>query len=210
MQHAIRLLVILAECGDDCRDADPADAVKVIRSELKLQALDFWLRNPDYLADELLTKVETDELGETYVTVAYSLLNDPEPDLRWYPMPRWRFGAYEAIDDAMSLLQTYGLAYPHSLGTPKNTNRRQLFLTTAGREAAQNLANEPRLSWYTEQVTLVKLAAGEDNGSQLKQRQYRQAEYANTELGTHIASIAGRVRDRLAARTATPTGGQHP
>jgi len=62
MQHAIRLLVILEACGELVKHGDPAEAVAVIRSELRLQALDFWLRNPDYLADELVTKVVAGEL----------------------------------------------------------------------------------------------------------------------------------------------------
>jgi hypothetical protein len=32
--------------------------VGVVRTQVRLQKLDFWLRNPDYLADELLTKYE--------------------------------------------------------------------------------------------------------------------------------------------------------
>lgn len=34
----------------------------------------------------------------------------PEPSLRHYPMPRWRFGAFEPLDDAFALLEVYGLA----------------------------------------------------------------------------------------------------
>ena len=58
-QHAIRLLVLLRVCGDEVGGNDPAGMIQVIRSERRLQALDFWLRNPDYLADELVTAVES-------------------------------------------------------------------------------------------------------------------------------------------------------
>jgi hypothetical protein len=68
MQHVIRLLVILAECGEDVKAGDSPGTAKVIRSELRLQALDFWLRNPDYLADELVTKVEAGEQPKTFPT----------------------------------------------------------------------------------------------------------------------------------------------
>lgn len=197
MQHAVRLLVILAECGDQTKAGDPAGTARVIRAELKVQALDFWLRNPDYLADELGTKVEAGELSTTFLHVARNLLDDPEPDLRWYPMPKWHFGAYEALDDAFSLLETYGLAKLGKLGGVRKTVRSQFFLTDTGLRAAVELAEEPRLSWYSEQVKLVGLVAGDDNGSRLKQRQYQQAEYAGTELGVHIGSIAPKVRERL-------------
>lgn len=197
MQHAIRLLVILAECGEDVKAGDPVGAAKVIRSELRLQALDFWLRNPDYLADELVTKVEAGEQPKTFLTVARNLLDDSEPDLRWYPMPRWLFGAYEAIDDAFSLLETYGLAKLDRVGGLSKVVRSQFFLTDAGLKAATDLASEPRLSWYTEQVKLVFLVARDEVGSHLKERQYLQAEYAGTELGIHIGPIAAQVRKRL-------------
>ncbi|UZG60389.1 hypothetical protein [Rhodococcus opacus] len=189
--------MILADCGEPVTGSDPADTVRVIRSELRLQALDFWLRNPDYLADELVTKVEVGEIDASYLSVARHLLDDPEPDLRWYPMPRWHFGAYEAIDDAFSLLEAYGLAALGRIGDVSNTVCSQFFLTEAGMRAAADLAGQPRLSWYTEQVKLVHLVAGNDLGSHLKQRQYRQAEYAGTELGVHIGPIVERVRERL-------------
>lgn len=198
MQHAIRILVLLNRCGEPVKQGDPNGCVAVIRAELRLQALDFWLRNPDYLAGQLLAMVEAGELpnGE-YLTVVEHLLSSPEPDLHWYPMPRWHYGAYEAIDDAFSVLSTYGLASVRRLGGVRKTARSQFFLTEAGRVAAAELAAEPVLSWYTEQAKLVALVAGDNNGSALKKRQYQQAEYARTKLGVHIAPIHAGVRERL-------------
>lgn len=200
MQHAVRILAILDGCGESVKEGDPEGCVAVIRAELRLQALDFWLRNPDYLAGELLTKVESDELPrEKFLGAVEHLLNDREPDLHWYPMPRWHHGAYEAIDDAFSVLSAYGLAMVRRLGGVKKTARSQFFLTEAGRAAVVDLAEEPVLSWYTEQVKMVALVAGADNGSTLKRRQYQQAEYARTQLGMNIAPINAGVRERLDA-----------
>jgi hypothetical protein len=199
MQHAIRLLTILNECGEPVKAGDPPEGVAVIRAELRLQALDFWLRNPDYLAGELLTEVENGDLPVHYLSVVEDLLDSPEPDLHWYPMPRWHHGAYEAIDDAFSVLSAYGLALVRRMGGVKKTARSQFFLTNAGRAAVADLAKEKVLSWYTEQVKLVALVAGRDNGSTLKKRQYQQAEYARTKLGVNIAPIHSAVRERLEA-----------
>ena len=103
VQHAIRLLALLHQAGEAAgKPGDPSQAVRAVRSELRLQALDFWLRNPDYLADELVTEVEAGRLDDAYLAVAASLLTDPEPSLRHYPMPRWLFGAYEPLDDAFA------------------------------------------------------------------------------------------------------------
>lgn len=202
-QHAIRLLALLGGCGVETVDGDPAGTVKSIRSELRLQAMDFWLRNPDYLADELLTMVQLGTADPSHLITACSLLDDPEPDLRWYPMPRWFFGAYEQLDDAFSLLETYGLATLRRTGQPgKKSKRNQFFLTTAGAAAVAELAKDPTLGWYAQQVKLVALVAGDDGGQALKDRQYLQATYAGTELGVNIAPIALRVRERLNAMSA--------
>jgi len=199
-QHAVRLLVLLQACGEVPTELDLPGTASVVRSELRLQATDFWLRNPDYLADELITMVESGAIDEHYLTVARTLLEDPEPDLRYYPMPKWLHGAYEPLDDAFSLLETYALALAVRRGTPgQNVQQSQFFLTQTGAQAAAELAADATLGWYSKQVMLVALVAGDDVGSRLKERQYLQATYANTELGLNIASIADRVRKRLGA-----------
>lgn len=203
MQHAIRVLVLLDACGEEVSSSDPSGTAVVIRSELRLQALDFWLRNPDYLAEELLSKVEAGVIDPSYLTTVEHLLNDPEPDLHWYPMPRWHYGAYEALDDAFSVLSAYGLALVRRRGGIQKTSRSQFFLTGRGREFVAQLSNEPRLSWYVRQAQLVALVAGDDLGGALKNRQYKQAEYARTELGVNIAPIAELVRQRLAETSLT-------
>lgn len=198
-QHAIRVLVLMDVCGDPAGNDDPPGFVKVVRSELRLQALDFWLRNPDYLAGELIAKVAAGEVDAAkYLPLAQGLLDDPEPNLRWYPTPKWLRGAYEALDDAFSMLQSYGLAEVRRQGNPPLRHRNEFFLTQKGVVAAADLARDPVLSWYGKQAALVRLVAGTDKGSRLKERQYAQAEYAQTQLGMRIRSIAPAVRDRLA------------
>lgn len=203
-QHAVRLLALLSQCGEPPTDLDPPGTASVVRSELRLQATDFWLRNPDYLADEFITMVDSGAVDDSYLKVAQELLEDAEPDLRYYPMPKWLHGAYEPLDDAFSLLETYGLATAVRRGTPgQNVVQTQFLLTSAGATAVGELAKDPVLGWYSKQARLVALVAGDDVGSRLKERQYLQATYANTELGLNIASIADRVRVRLAMYEAT-------
>jgi hypothetical protein len=200
-QHAIRVLVLLYTCGDPVTDADPGGFVKVIRSELRLQALDFWLRNPDYLADQVISKVAAGELDATrYLPLAKELLEGSEPNLHWYPMPKWLRGAYEALDDSFSILQSYGLAEVRRKGIPPQRYRNEFFLSSTGVAAAIELAADPILSWYGQQAELVSLVAGSDKGGRLKERQYEQAQYAQTQLGLRIAPVAPVVRQRLAAQ----------
>ena len=57
-QHALRLLVLMDRTGETATGSDPSVAIKAVRSELRLQAMDFWMRNPDYLADEVISQVQ--------------------------------------------------------------------------------------------------------------------------------------------------------
>lgn len=206
-QHALRLLVLIDRTGEEATEGDPPTAVKAVRSELRLQAMDFWMRNPDYLADEIISQVEAEVLPDSDLQIARSLLEDPEPDLHYYPMPRWFYGAYEAIDDAMALLETYGLATFRRSGEPgTKSSRNQLFLTSPGANAVAELSRDAVLGWYTRQAKLVARVAGDTVGSKLKERQYEQATYAGTELGLDIAPIAEYVRKRLGTAKATVAG----
>lgn len=165
-----------------------------------MHALDFWLRNPDYLADELLTEIEASRLEARYVEVVSHLLTDREPNLRRYPMHRWLFGAYEPLDDAAALLESVGAMQINRTGRTgaMPVSRTQFFLTERGLQAADELwASDEVFSWYPRQIALVVAVARDEPGSKLKQRQYRQAEYANTELGSRIAPVYDRVRRRL-------------
>lgn len=201
-QNAVRLLFLLRYAGELPRTPpDPVGTARVVRSEVRLHALDFWLRNPDYLADELLNEVDAGRLDVRYVEVAARLLDDPEPNLRRYPMHRWLFGAYEPLDDAAALLETVGMLQINRTGRggAAPVSRTQFFLTEHGLQAADQLqASNEAFSWYLRQVALVVAVAHDEPGSRLKQRQYQQAEYANTELGSRITPIYDRVRRRLA------------
>jgi hypothetical protein len=193
------MLVLLSAGGEPVQSPpDPVDAVLALRSEKKLQALDFWLRNPDYLADEIVRAVIGGKLDKAMLEAARQMLDSEEPSLRHYPMPKWLYGAYEPLDDAMSLLEVHGLAMTARIGVPGNVRRTQLFLTSAGLEAAKEIANSTGpLQWYAQQAEVVLTVAGSDTGSQLKLRQYEQAEYAGTGLGSAIAAIHEHVRKRL-------------
>jgi hypothetical protein len=116
-------------------------------------------------------------------------------------MPRWLYGAYEPLDDAFAHLEAYGLALMRRM---PGGHRNQFFLLPAGVAAGDDLeAADSALSWYPRQVKLVLLVARDHPGGQLKARQYEQASYAGTELGTYIGPIAARVRSRLNERIAS-------
>ncbi|GIF45233.1 hypothetical protein [Actinoplanes xinjiangensis] len=206
---AVRLLLLLdaAVTDIDLREANtaPTDAVGVVRTQTLLQKLDFWLRYPDYLADELLTEYE--KSGEqVLLRLATQILDSDEPELRQIPMLRFKFGAYEPLDMPMSVLSVAGLAVVRSSRTDQRVRHHDYFLTTRGRQTARSCIQDfPALAWYGQRTRLVvALAQGTGmTGTALRRRQYLQRDYAGTGLNEEIASIAERARQRLAALQST-------
>ncbi|ALG75316.1 hypothetical protein VY88_24910 [Azospirillum thiophilum] len=199
-RNAVRILFILDQCGSDPGRDPPEDAVGVIKAEKRLQALDFWVRNPDYLAAELLTLFETSRNAE-FFHAADQVMGGDEPEIRRLGMLRFLFGAWEQIDDAMATLESLGLAKVRkSVNREKRqVQRTDFFLLRKGRELGTQLVDEaPLLRWYRDRAALVASVAGNDSGNQLKKRQYVQAEYQGAKYGDMIVPIKERVLARLA------------
>lgn len=176
-----------------------ADEALIFKGEVRLQAFDFWMRNPDYLAAELL-----DLFAETndpiYFEAAKAILENDEPDIRRVPMIRYFFGAYERLDDALSLLRSRDLI---RIKGHKGANNKVLetdfVLTKAGYDiCSAAVSQEPILQWYADRAELVAKVAGTMSGTALKQKQYQRATYAETKLRGVIPAITDDVRRRLA------------
>ncbi|MCY3693604.1 MAG: hypothetical protein OXG77_00130 [Chloroflexi bacterium] len=176
----------------------PDSAVSVIESEKKLQAMHFWMRNPDYLAYEILEGTGRKALGPDWLNQVESLLDDDEPALRRYPMLRYLFGAYEPIDDSFSILAAAGLAVCVRVGAPGNVRQSKFFLLELGREQAERITVEyPELRWYPDRAGLVAQICAGRTGNELKDCQYKLSEYAQTGLGDQIQPITELVQERL-------------
>lgn len=202
LQGALRMLFLLDRAGVPPAvgsRAEAAGAVAVIAAERKLQALHFWMRNPDYLAHEILCRVESGELGDDWIRTAEELLDGDEPELHRYPMLRHRFGAYEPIDDSFAYLAAAGLAECHRSGIPGQIQRTDLYLLARGRATAiQIVADHCELRWYGDRADLVAAIAAGLSGYAAKNRQYTLSEYAETQMGDQIESVAHLVRKKLA------------
>ncbi|GAA2354081.1 hypothetical protein GCM10009854_35130 [Saccharopolyspora halophila] len=199
----MRLLLLIdgaAEPPSESVHHDPAlvTAVGVVPGQLRLQKLDFWLRSPDFLADELLNEYERCAEARL-LELAGRILDSEEPEVRRYPMLRHHFGAYEPLDDALAVLRSAGLIVHRRRGRVGHTRRHDYYLLSRGREVARDLvAQAPAFRYYVQRVRLVLDLADGRGGNQLRNRQYLQSEYAGAARGSRIASIAERVRIRLA------------
>lgn len=205
MQDAVRLLALIDQASEPVTPSEVASdealqtAIGVVRSQVRLQKLDFWVRNPDYLANELLNDYESGDQDPSLLGIASDILDSEEPELRRYPMLRYMFGAYEDLEDALAVLRQADLVVRRRKGRPDRVVRTDYFLLQEGRDTMSRIHQEfPDLTWYSARSALVvKLAEGH-GATELKDRQYIVDEYLNTPQGARIPSIAERARKRLA------------
>jgi hypothetical protein len=203
-QTAVRVLFILDRLGEPCGGAEdvPVSAVKVIRSQRMLQKLDFLVRNPDYLADVIIAGWEEGLLPSESLLDAGAILEKREPELHIYRMLRNAHGAYEPLDNALSVLRHLELIATRRLGrfTDEHVRRRDYYLLDAGAQQAQRLRDaEPLPAWYDQQTAYVAAAVEGMSGGQLKELQCGHPEYAGAAVSELIGGITERVRSRLAS-----------
>jgi hypothetical protein len=191
-RDAVRLLFILA-LGSEETDREE----RVFRGEKRAMAIDFLVRYPDYLADELLNRFEN-EGDLVALAAAEAIFAADEPDIRTVSMVRWRRGAFQNIEMPLSILATYGLVRP--LKQTAGQRRHDFVILPAAFAFIDRIGREqPALSWYRERVELVLTLAGFRSGSSLKEDQYLHPEYRDARHGTEIPSIKERVLTRLEA-----------
>ncbi|MFI6309735.1 hypothetical protein ACIBEK_06285 [Nocardia fusca] len=201
-QDAVRLLLLIDGAAESLPEPitdDPAlvSAMGVVQGQLRLQKLDFWVRNPDFLADELLNDFEISR-ERRLLDLAGQILDSEEPEVRRYPMLRHHFGAYEPLDEALAVLRSAGLVVRRRRGTVDRTRRHDYYLLERGREVARAvIAEAPPFRYFVDRVALVLDLADGRGGNELKKRQYLQPEYATAESGSQIGSISARARERL-------------
>src|SRR5690606_7164557 len=111
-----------------------------------------------------------DESGDpTLLDHAERILNSEEPEIRRYPMLRYRFGAYEPLDSALSVLAGAGLVFRRREGTPGHTRQHNYYLTARGREVARDVvAQAPALQYYVDRVALLVTVTAGRGGTELK------------------------------------------
>ncbi|WP_127361618.1 hypothetical protein [Actinacidiphila soli] len=200
----MRILFILDRLGDECTAAEevPESAVRVIQSQRKLQKLDFLVRNPDYLANVIIKGWEEGRLPAERLLDGRAVLEDREPELHTYRMLRDRHGAYEPLNNPLSVLRHLDLIAVRRAGRTSDefVRRRDYYLLEAGAAQAQKLrTTEPLLAWYDQQIAYVAMATEGMSGAQLKALQYGHEEYAQTPEGQLIGGVTVRVRERLKA-----------
>lgn len=196
-RNALRILFILVK-GSRPYSGEPVPGYdRYFRGETKVQALDFWIRYPDYLADEILSIFEaTNDPG--LLAIAGKIFEDEEPDLRRVPMLRRYFGAYEPLDTVLGFLKSRRLVLPRSRRMETGKDEHDFLLGPKASELVESIvADMPDLAWYDRRVDLVLRVADGRGGFILKARQHEQKEYHDAATGDLIPTTAERVRLRL-------------
>jgi hypothetical protein len=197
-RDALRLLFILWE---GAAVLDPPDektgAVRVFEGEKRLYAIDFWLRYPDYLAEELLTLYET-ERDANILTQVEAIFDNEEPSVRVVKMLRWKRGAFDHIEDALAVISARKLVLPVMKPLPGGGYQHNFLIYEATLEFLNDaVTQQPSLSWYRDRTQLAMRVAQQGTGYALKSMQYEVPEYEKTTLGAWIPSIQDRVKKRF-------------
>ncbi len=197
-RDTLRLLFIMV-AGSEAAEPPTEEVAKIFRAEKRLMAMDFLVRYPDYLADALLDILDAEPDPDLLERIQ-SIFQSDEPSVRLVKMVRWKRGAYENIEDALSLLSYYGLVQPMQLKAEDGKIRRYEYLIAkkASVFLDQCVTEHPELGWYRDRMQLVMRVAAGKSGSALKEWQYEHPSYSNTLHGDLIPSIRAHVEQRLA------------
>lgn len=196
----LRILFILYFFGEPINDPERPDAVRLFKTETRIQKIDFLIRNPDYLAYELLTLSKAQSsLRAEIKSVVKEIFSNHEPALRRLEMERFFFGAYEDIDDVVLFLKSIGfIQFSSKKSSDFKTIDKQYFITSlAEQKISANLLSLPKIQWYSDRCKLINHYFGDLSGSQLKIAQYQIDEYRNTSYKEFIGDIENLTKNEF-------------
>lgn len=196
-RDALRLLFILVRGSESLAEAERTqDRDRVFVGEKRALAIDFWLRYPDYLADELLDiHSATGDAG--ILEAVRRIFREDEPSTRTVWMIRWRRGAYDDLDTSLGILASRRLVTPMRRMLPSGPRFEYLLGPAAQAFLEEAVRAQPILEWYARQTDLALKVARARSGSALKESHYEHPEYAATPFGAAIPSIRDSVLERL-------------
>lgn len=202
---AARLLLVIAGFARDASGIlenmahwGGREVSRYLTPEYYLQKLDFLLRNPAYLARELLEVhrqgVPEASDGQAIKAAVRAIYEDREPELNTLPFKRFWHGAYENLDRVEAWWHARALVYVHveRRGEAGSVARPQkyFFLTPLGEQVAVELVERvEHARWYYNRIALIHEYLGGLTPSALKELQYGHPEYREADLNDFIPSL---------------------
>lgn len=199
----LRIIIILYVFCERSK-SDDIQYFGLFRSEIKIQALDFLLRYPDFLSMELMNLMDNDSSIDRneIKNVISKIYSDNEPDLRVEEMEKFFHGAYESIDEVIAFHVSIGfIKHESKKRIDGKTYDKNYYVTLDCTDRIESsLKLIPAMQWYFERCELIKKYFDKFTGSQLKSRQYMYAEYSNISYKSHIQNINSKVRIAFESR----------
>ena len=198
----LRILLILYNFSEEIGESSDLypEYLKVFKSEVKLQKIDFLIRYPDYLANELLNLVEEKNINKDLIKGYVKLIfSSNEPELRREDMLRYFFGAYEEIDHIISFLVSFGfIKFESRRNVSGRVFDKMYYISKYGIDKIEKdiLQNIENVTWYQQRMLLIKEFFGDLSGTELKTRQYEYEQYRTTPINQYIQGIQHEVRDK--------------
>jgi DNA-binding PadR family transcriptional regulator len=171
----------------------------LFKSEVRIQKIDFLIRNPDYLAYELLIIAkQQSSLKIEIKKIVKSILEEKEPLIRRLEMERFFYGAYEDIDDVIAFLKSIGFVeFSSKKSRDLRTIEKHYYITDLAIENFENKKDKmDALKWYINRCDIIRTYFGDLKGTDLKVSQYKIDEYRNTSYNDYISSIYSMVLDQ--------------
>ncbi|MBU3073864.1 hypothetical protein [Clostridium estertheticum] len=193
----IRIFFIIYFFSENYCGIEHHKCCRVLHTELKIQKLDFLLRNPDYLAYELIELCKTKNIDKLEIkSIVKEIFNQKEPEIRRLEMEKFFFGAYEDIDQVIAFLVTVGFIEHVSVRDNQMRSIKKSYYITkeADIKMQDNLRNMEVLSWYVKRCKLIHKYFGDYSGTALKVLQYEIDEYKNTSYREYINDIQEQVK----------------
>jgi hypothetical protein len=166
-------------------------------TEIKIQALDFLLRYPDFLSCELMDLMLNDSsIDKSEIrSIIKEIYKNEEPILRVDEMQKFFYGAYESIDDVILFLKSVQfINFESKRRSDLQTYDKTYYITKRCiQQVENNLLNITSVKWYYDRCQLIKKYFNQFNGSDLKKRQYKYKEY-NVPYTTLIKNLNEQVR----------------
>jgi len=191
-QDRVRIFLLLLYFSKDYEDPNFPERKKIFESEIRIQKLDFLLRNPDYFAYELLhyAKEHCSQRNEIKKLIK-EIFNSKEPELRRLDMEKFFFGAYEDIDDVIAFLKSIDfIDFTSKKDSELKTVSKKYYITNDALTKVDHYPiDKTSLKWYLDRCRLIHKYFGHLSGNQLKAMQYEVYEYRDTRYGEYISGI---------------------
>jgi len=198
VRDRLRITLILYTFSEPVQIDGNTDIARAFYTEIKIQALDFLLRYPDFLSCELMDLMDNDDsLDKSEIqSIVKEIYQKEEPILRVDEMQKFFYGAYESIDSVILFLKSVRfIGFESKLRSDLQTYDKTYYITQRCiQQVEDNLLSIQSIKWYYDRCQLIKKYFNRFNGTELKKRQYRYQEYANIPYTMLIQNLNEQVR----------------